>query len=73
MTTARERTGWALLFGLPMGAGVGLATARMARTDLADPLVVGSTVATAALLSAFVLGATGVAAADDAAPGANDR
>jgi hypothetical protein len=58
MPTRRERAGWALLFGLPMGVGIALATARTAGTTLADPLVVlgGGTAAT--LVAALVYGAT---------------
>jgi len=57
MTSARERLGWAALFGLPVGVGIGLATARMARTGLAEPLVVVSGGMAAALVAAFVFGA----------------
>ncbi|AZH24228.1 hypothetical protein [Haloplanus aerogenes] len=60
MTTRRERVGWALLFSLPMGVGVGLATARMARAGPTHPLVVGAAVTTAALVAALILVATGV-------------
>jgi hypothetical protein len=58
MTTARERIGWAALFGLPMGAGIGLATARVAGTGLADPLVVGAGGTAALLVAGLVFGAT---------------
>ncbi|WP_336036609.1 hypothetical protein [Halobacterium yunchengense] len=60
MTSTRERLGWALLFGLPVGAGVALATARMGRTGLADPLVVGAGVGFAALVGGLLWAATSV-------------
>jgi hypothetical protein len=58
MTTVRARAGWALLFGLPMGGGIALATARTAGTGLADPLVVGAGGTAALLVAGFVFGAT---------------
>ncbi|WP_251341695.1 hypothetical protein [Haloplanus halophilus] len=58
MTATRARVGWALLFGLPMGAGIALATARTAGTGVADPLVVAAGGTAAALVTAFVFGAT---------------
>lgn len=58
MTTARERLAWAVLFSLPVGAGVALATARMARAPPTAPVVVGSGAVTAAILFALVFGAT---------------
>ncbi|MEF8856080.1 MAG: hypothetical protein V5A16_01525 [Haloplanus sp.] len=66
MTTRRERVGWALLFGLPMGVGVGLATARMAHAGPAHPLVVVAAATTTALVAALVLVATGVSATEAA-------
>jgi hypothetical protein len=60
MTAARERWAWALLFGLPVGVGVSLATGRMARAGLAHPLVAGAGATAAVLLAAFVLAATRV-------------
>lgn len=64
MTARRERVGWALLFGLPMGVGAGLTTARMARTGPTHPLVVGAAATTTAIVAALVLGATGVGTPD---------
>ncbi|MFB6268679.1 MAG: hypothetical protein ABEH83_01960 [Halobacterium sp.] len=49
MTSTRERLGWALLFGLPVGVGIGLAVVRMRRVPFTDPFVLG-TVAGATLL-----------------------
>lgn len=60
MTSARERLGWAALFGVPVGVGIGLATARMGRTGLADPLVVGAGVTATVLVAGLILGATSV-------------
>lgn len=60
MTTARERFGWALLFSLPMGVGIALATARMARAPPTHPLVLGSGAVATVLLFALVFGATAV-------------
>lgn len=67
--STRERIGWALLFGLPVGAGIGLATSRMAGTGLADPLVVGTAVAFAALVAGLLLLVTGVNQDEDATTG----
>ncbi|MFB6101009.1 MAG: hypothetical protein ABEJ73_00400 [Haloplanus sp.] len=64
MTAPRERVGWALLFGLPMGVGVGLATARMARAEPTHPLVVGAAATTALLLVGVILGVTSVRPAE---------
>jgi hypothetical protein len=58
MTSTRERAGWAVLFGLPMGAGIGVATARTAGTGLADPLVVAAGGVAGVVVAAFVFGAT---------------
>jgi len=58
MTARGERVGWALLFGLPMGAGIALATARTADATLTDPLVVAAGGTAAALVAALVYGAT---------------
>lgn len=67
MTSVRERLGWAALFGLPVGVGIGLATARMGRTGLADPLVVGAGATAAVLVAGLILGATSVNQGDDPA------
>ena len=56
----RERLAWALLFSVPMGAGISLATGRMARAPLSDPLVFGSGAVAAVALFALVFGMTGV-------------
>jgi hypothetical protein len=58
--SARERVGWALLFGVPMGVGISLATSRMAGSGMGDPLVVAAGTTAAVVLVAFVLLATGV-------------
>jgi hypothetical protein len=58
MTTARERWGWALLFGLATGLGVALATARTLRSGLTEPIVVVPAATTAVLLVALLLGVT---------------
>ena len=58
MTTARVRVGWAVLFGLSMGVGIGVATARSADTGLADPLVLAAGGTGAVLVGALVFGAT---------------
>jgi hypothetical protein len=55
MTSTRERVGWALLFGLPMGVGVGLATARTAKVGLAHPLVLVSGGVVAVAVAALVV------------------
>jgi hypothetical protein len=68
MTTTRERLGWAALFGLPVGIGIGLATARMARTGLDEPLVVVSGGMAAALVAAFVFGAASAGQVGDDRP-----
>jgi hypothetical protein len=60
MTSARERWAWALVFGIPMGAGISLATSRMSGSGLGDPLVVGAGATAAAILVGFVLLATAV-------------
>lgn len=60
MTSLRERLGWALLFSLPVGAGIGLATSRVAAVPLDDPLVVGSGLLFASVLFALVFGAVSV-------------
>lgn len=70
MTTARERWGWALLFGSPMGAGVALATARVTRAPPDDPLVLGAGLGTTVLVGALIAavtarGSTNVDARDD--------
>lgn len=56
MTSTRERAGWAVLFGLPMGVGIGVATARTAGTGLADPLVVAAGGVAGVGVAAFVFG-----------------
>jgi hypothetical protein len=58
MTDALGRWGWALLFGLPTGVGVGLATARTLRAEPTHPLVLAASASTATLLLAFLLGVT---------------
>jgi hypothetical protein len=60
MTSRRERLGWALLFGLPAGVGVAVATARMGHTGLAEPLVILAGVTTALGLAGLVFGAASV-------------
>lgn len=67
MTSTRERLGWALLFGLPVGAGIGLATMRMGRLGVADPLVLGAAAGAALLVGGLILGATSVNQVDDPA------
>jgi hypothetical protein len=56
MTSTRERAGWAVLFGLPMGVGIAVATARTAGTGLADPLVVAAGGVAGVGVAAFVFG-----------------
>jgi hypothetical protein len=68
VTSTRERVVWALVFGLPVGAGVGLATARMSGAGLADPLVVGAAVGFAAAVAGLLLGVTSVNQPDGGAP-----
>jgi hypothetical protein len=71
MTTSRERAGWALLFSLPMGVGIALATGRMARAPPTDPLVFGSGAVATVLLFALVFGATSVNQDEPDAPETN--
>lgn len=58
--TRRERIGWAVLFAVPMGVGVAVATAQSVRVPATHPLVVVTGVTTTVLLLLFVLGATAV-------------
>jgi high-affinity Fe2+/Pb2+ permease len=58
MTTVRERAGWAVLFGLPIGVGVGMAIARTVDTSLADPFVVVAGGTAGVLVASLVFGAT---------------
>ena len=58
--TTRERVAWALLFSLPMGAGISLATGRMARAPPTHPLVFGSGAVAVVVLFALVFGVTAV-------------
>lgn len=60
MTSARERLGWALLFGLPVGAGIGLATVRMGQLPFTDPLVLGAAAGAALLVGGLVFTAASV-------------
>jgi ABC-type uncharacterized transport system permease subunit len=55
-----EGLGWALLFSVPVGVGVSLATARMSGRGFTDPLVAGAAVLFAAPLFVVVLTAASV-------------
>lgn len=65
MTGRRERVGWSLLFSVPVGVGVGLATSRMAQTTVTDPLVVATAAGFGAVLFALVWLATRGGESDD--------
>lgn len=60
MTSPRERLGWALLFSLPVGAGIGLAVVRMGRVPFTDPLALGAACGAAVLVGSLVFGAASV-------------
>lgn len=60
MTSSRERLAWALVFSVPVGAGIGVATARMSGRGFTDPLVAGAAVLFAAPLFAIVFTAASV-------------
>jgi hypothetical protein len=63
--TTRELLGWALLFSVPVGVGVSMASMRMSRGALSDPIVVLPGVVAAAAVFALVVavGRDGTAAA----------
>lgn len=60
MTSVRERLGWALLFGLPVGAGIGLAVVRVRHVPFTDPFVLGTVFVAALLVGGLVFGAASV-------------
>lgn len=60
VTSTRERLGWALLFGLPVGTGIGLAVVRMGRVPFTDPLALGTACGAALLVGGLVFGAASV-------------
>lgn len=60
MTSLRERLAWALVFSVPVGLGIGLATSRMAAVPVTDPLVIGTVLAFAGAMFALVFGAASV-------------
>jgi uncharacterized membrane protein len=64
VTSTRERLGWALLFSVPVGAGVALGTVTVT-DDPSSPYVVGSGVVAAAVLFAFVYLAASTGSTDD--------
>lgn len=50
----RERVAWALLFSIPPGIGVAIATAKVSLGEITDPLVVTAFTVTSVVLFAIV-------------------
>lgn len=73
MSDRRERIAWALLFSIPPGVGIAVATAKVSFGELTDPIVVTAFGVTTVVMFAFMYGATTVNQRDDSANGSADE